>query len=89
MQAQVLNLLKELQSEFGLTYIFISHDLSVVKFMSDRIIVMNRGKIEEVGTADTIYRHPQQPYTRQLISAIPVGTLDRIRERQQQREISA
>ncbi len=88
-QAQVLNLLKELQSEFGLTYIFISHDLSVVKFMSDRIIVMNRGKIEEVGTAENIYRHPQQAYTRQLISAIPVGTLDRIRERQQQREISA
>ena len=88
-QAQVLNLLKELQSEFGLTYIFISHDLSVVKFMSDRIIVMNRGKIEEVGTADTIYRHPQQPYTRQLIAAIPVGTLDRIRERQEQRGLSA
>jgi len=88
-QAQVLNLLKELQSEFGLTYIFISHDLSVVKFMSDRIVVMNRGRIEEVGTAENIYRHPQQAYTRQLISAIPVGTLDRIRERQQQREISA
>lgn len=84
-QAQVLNLLKELQSEFGLTYIFISHDLSVVKFMSDRIIVMNRGKIEEVGTADEIYRQPQQPYTRQLISAIPVGSLDRIRERQMRR----
>ncbi len=88
-QAQVLNLLKELQSEFGLTYIFISHDLSVVKFMSDRIVVMNRGKIEEVGTADTIYRHPQQPYTRQLIAAIPIGTLDRIRERQEQRGLSA
>jgi len=84
-QAQVLNLLKELQSEFGLTYIFISHDLSVVKFMSDRIIVMNRGKIEEIGTADTIYRKPQTAYTRQLISAIPVGSIDRIRERQQQR----
>ncbi|MBW4539918.1 MAG: ABC transporter ATP-binding protein [Myxacorys chilensis ATA2-1-KO14] len=88
-QAQVLNLLKELQSEFGLTYIFISHDLSVVKFMSDRIIVMNRGKIEEVGTSDSIYLHPQQPYTRQLISAIPLGTLDRIRERQLHRGLSA
>ena len=88
-QAQVLNLLKELQSEFGLTYIFISHDLSVVKFMSDRIVVMNRGKIEEIGTADAIYRRPQQPYTRQLIAAIPVGTLDRIRERQEQRGLSA
>lgn len=84
-QAQVLNLLKELQSEFGLTYIFISHDLSVVKFMSDRIIVMNRGKIEEIGTADTIYTKPQTPYTRQLISAIPIGSLDRIRERQEYR----
>jgi peptide/nickel transport system ATP-binding protein len=88
-QAQVLNLLKELQSEFGLTYIFISHDLSVVKFMSDRIIVMNRGKIEEVGTSDSIYLKPQQAYTRQLISAIPLGTLDRIRERQFQRGLSA
>ncbi|MGG6266897.1 ABC transporter ATP-binding protein [Leptolyngbya sp. AN03gr2] len=84
-QAQVLNLLKELQSEFGLTYVFISHDLSVVKFMSDRIIVMNRGKIEEIGTSDTIYRKPKTLYTRQLISAIPIGSLDRIRERQQQR----
>jgi peptide/nickel transport system ATP-binding protein len=88
-QAQVLNLLKELQAEFGLTYIFISHDLSVVKFMSDRIIVMNRGKIEELGSADSIYRHPQKPYTQQLISAIPVGTLDRIRERQMHRGLSA
>lgn len=70
-QAQVLNLLKELQSEFNLTYIFISHDLSVVKFMSDRIIVMNQGKIEETGTAEEIYRHPQQAYTRQLIASIP------------------
>ncbi|CAN1212372.1 ABC transporter ATP-binding protein [Tumidithrix helvetica PCC 7403] len=73
-QAQVLNLLKELQAEFGLTYIFISHDLSVVKFMSDRIVVMNKGKIEEMGAADAIYNHPQQPYTQTLIDAIP--TLD-------------
>lgn len=87
-QAQVLNLLKELQAEFDLTYIFISHDLSVVKFMSDRIMVMNRGHIEEIGPSEGIYRHPKQDYTRQLISAIPVGTLDRIRERQAQRGIS-
>ncbi|NJN73765.1 MAG: ABC transporter ATP-binding protein [Limnothrix sp. RL_2_0] len=72
-QAQVLNLLKELQTEFQLTYIFISHDLSVVKFMGDRIIVMNKGKIEEMGTAEQIYRDPQQNYTRQLIAAIPKG----------------
>jgi peptide/nickel transport system ATP-binding protein len=81
-QAQVLNLLKELQSEFDLTYIFISHDLSVVKFMSDRIIVMNKGQIEEIGSSESIYRRPQQEYTQKLISAIPVGNLDRIRERQ-------
>jgi peptide/nickel transport system ATP-binding protein len=74
-QAQVLNLLKELQSEFNLTYIFISHDLSVVKFMSDRIIVMNQGKIEETGTAEEIYRYPKQAYTRQLIASIPSGNI--------------
>jgi peptide/nickel transport system ATP-binding protein len=84
-QAQVLNLLKELQAEFGLTYIFISHDLSVVKFMSDRIMVMNQGQIEEIGPADQIYEAPQQAYTQQLIAAIPVGSLDRIRTRQAQR----
>lgn len=72
-QAQVLNLLKELQEEFKLTYIFISHDLSVVKFMSDRIMVMNQGKLEEIGPAETIYRSPQQPYTQQLIASIPSG----------------
>jgi peptide/nickel transport system ATP-binding protein len=70
-QAQVLNLLKELQAEFGLTYIFISHDLGVVKFMSDRIMVMNKGEIVELGTAESIYSNPQQPYTQRLISAIP------------------
>lgn len=81
-QAQVLNLLKELQSEFNLTYIFISHDLSVVEFMSDRIIVMNKGKIEEIGSAQTIYRQPQKDYTRQLIAAIPSGSLERIQQQQ-------
>lgn len=74
-QAQVLNLLKELQSDFGLTYIFISHDLSVVKFMSDRIIVMNKGKIEEIDTAEEIYRNPKTDYTRNLIASIPTGGL--------------
>ena len=72
-QAQVLNLLKELQQEFQLTYIFISHDLSVVKFMSDRILVMNEGRIVEVGTSENIYRHPKEEYTRKLIAAIPRG----------------
>ncbi len=84
-QAQVLNLLKELQEEFHLTYIFISHDLSVVKFMSDRIMVMNQGKIEEMGPAETIYRQPQQDYTQKLIASIPSGTLERIKQLQSQR----
>lgn len=88
-QAQVLNLLKELQDEFQLTYIFISHDLSVVKFMSDRIMVMNKGKIEEIGPAERVYRQPQQDYTRQLIASIPTGTIERIRELQGSRSISA
>ena len=81
-QAQVLNLLKELQSEFNLTYIFISHDLSVVKFMSDCIMVMNKGCIEELGPADRIYDAPDREYTKQFIRAIPVGSLERIRELQ-------
>jgi peptide/nickel transport system ATP-binding protein len=75
-QAQVLNLLKELQGEFQLTYIFISHDLSVVKFMSDRIMVMNRGKIEEIGDAEEIYANPEKDYTRKLIASIPKGFED-------------
>jgi peptide/nickel transport system ATP-binding protein len=70
-QAQVLNLLKELQGEFGLTYIFISHDLSVVKFMSDRIMVMNQGQVEEVGSASQIIENPQTEYTQKLIASIP------------------
>jgi peptide/nickel transport system ATP-binding protein len=80
-QAQVLNLLKELQQEFQLTYIFISHDLSVVKFMSDRILVMNQGKIVESGTAESIYLQPKQEYTRKLIAAIPTGNPERIKNR--------
>ena len=72
-QAQVLNLLNELKNDFGLTYIFISHDLSVVKFISDRIAVMNKGKIEEIGFADDIYHHPKKEYTQRLIEAVPKG----------------
>ncbi|XLQ11969.1 MAG: ABC transporter ATP-binding protein [cyanobacterium endosymbiont of Epithemia adnata isolate EadnSB Bon19] len=70
-QAQVLNLLKDLQDELQLTYIFISHDLSVVRFMSDRIMVMNQGKIEELASADTIVNSPSKEYTRKLINSIP------------------
>ena len=74
-QAQVLNLLLELREKYQLTYIFISHDLSVVKFMSDRMIVMNGGKIEEMGWPEDIYQKPQQAYTRRLIEAIPRGLI--------------
>lgn len=80
-QAQVLNLLIHLREEFKFTYIFISHDLSVVKFMSDRMVVMNKGKIEEMGAADEIYNNPQQDYTKRLINAIPKGELEHIRQR--------
>ena len=79
-QAQVLNLLDELKKEFGLTYIFISHDLSVVKYMSDRMVVMQKGKIEEMGDADEIYNNPKTPYTKKLINAIPEGKLEDIKK---------
>ena len=72
-QAQVLNLLIELRQKMDFTCIFISHDLSVVKFISDRMVVMNKGKIEEIGVADDIYNHPQKAYTQKLIEAIPKG----------------
>lgn len=72
-QAQVLNLLNELKSEFDFTYIFISHDLSVVKYMSDQLLVMNNGQIEEKGDADAIYKNPKTAYTQKLIEAIPKG----------------
>ncbi|QQX77495.1 MULTISPECIES: ABC transporter ATP-binding protein [Aequorivita] len=72
-QAQVLNLLNELKNDFGFTYIFISHDLAVVKYMSDQLLVMNKGKIEELGDADEIYENPQTTYTKKLIEAIPKG----------------
>jgi peptide/nickel transport system ATP-binding protein len=78
-QAQVLNLLNELKQEFKFTYIFISHDLSVVKFMSDRMVVMQKGKIEEMGDPDEIYANPQSEYTRRLIDSIPKGAIDRFR----------
>ena len=80
-QAQVLNLLLRLRKKYSFTYIFISHDLSVVKFMSDRMMVMNKGKIEEIDAADVIHHHPQKAYTQQLIAAIPKGDLESIRQR--------
>jgi len=72
-QAQVLNLLNELKENFGFTYIFISHDLAVVKYMSDQVLVMNKGKIEELADADILYENPQKEYTKKLIAAIPKG----------------
>jgi len=72
-QAQVLNLLNELKENFGFTYIFISHDLAVVKYMADQLLVMNNGKIEELGEADEIYANPKKAYTQKLIKAIPKG----------------
>lgn len=75
-QAQVLNLLNDLKKEFRFTCIFISHDLSVVRYISDRIMVMNQGKIEETGNAEDIYIHPTSPYTRKLIESIPKGLVE-------------
>lgn len=72
-QAQVLNLLNELKDTFGFTYIFISHDLAVVKYMSDQLLVMNKGHVEELDDADIIYNHPKKEYTKKLINAIPKG----------------
>jgi peptide/nickel transport system ATP-binding protein len=72
-QAQVLNLLNKLKDQYRFTYIFISHDLSVVKYMADQLLVMNEGKIEEIGEADEVFSNPQKPYTKRLINAIPDG----------------
>lgn len=85
-QAQVLNLLKDLQEKRGLTYIFISHDLSVVKFMADMMAVMNEGKIVEFGPAEAIYANPKEEYTRKLINATPRDDLEHIDQRQAERQ---
>jgi len=85
-QAQVLNLLNKLKQEFGITYIFITHDLAVARFMADRVLVMNAGKIVETGTAEEIYNNPQHPYTRTLLAAIPKGEIADITRAQAKRE---
>jgi oligopeptide transport system ATP-binding protein len=84
-QAQILNLLKDLQRDFGLTYLFISHDLAVVRTMSDEIAVMNQGKLVEVGHAEQVYSHPKDEYTKALFTAVPVPDPRRQRERKAER----
>ena len=84
-QAQILNLLKDLQAEFGLAYLFIAHDLAVVRSMSDRIAVMNRGKIVEEGAAEEVYSNPQDPYSQALLAAVPIPDPRRMRERRAER----
>ena len=81
-QAQVLNLMKEIQKELNLTYLFIAHDLSVVQYMSDRIMVMYLGKIVEVADSRALYEEPLHPYTRALLSAIPVADIHTTKKRQ-------
>jgi ABC-type oligopeptide transport system ATPase subunit len=84
-QAQILNLLKDLQVEFGLAYLFIAHDLAVVRTMSDRIAVMNRGKIVEEGPAEEVYSNPKDPYSQALLAAVPIPDPRRMRERRAER----
>ena len=80
-QAQVLNMLKELQEEMGLTYLFIAHDLSVVKYISDRVIVMYLGTMVEFADSEELYAHPLHPYTQVLLSSIPVADPKLVREK--------
>ncbi len=84
-QAQIINLLKDLQQEFGLAYLFIAHDLAVVRSVSDRIAVMHRGTIVETGTAEEVYSNPKQEYTKALIASVPVPDPDRMRYRKEER----
>ena len=84
-QAQILNLLKDLQRDFGLTYLFIAHDLAVVRTMSDWIAVMNRGKLVEIGPAEQVYTNAQDAYTKALLAAVPVPDPRAMKERKVER----
>jgi oligopeptide transport system ATP-binding protein len=84
-QAQILNLLKDLQRDFGLTYLFIAHDLAVVRTMSDRIAVMNRGRLVEIGSAEEVYATPKDEYTRALLAAVPVPDPRAMKQRKVER----
>jgi oligopeptide transport system ATP-binding protein len=84
-QAQILNLLKDLQRDFGLTYLFIAHDLAVVRAMSDRIAVMNRGKLVEIGPAEELYGNPKDDYTKALLSAVPIPDPRAMKQRRLER----
>ncbi len=84
-QAQILNLLKDLQAEFGLAYLFVAHDLAVVRAVSDDIAVMNKGKIVEAGPSEQVYNNPRDEYTKALLAAVPVPDPHRMRERKEER----
>jgi oligopeptide transport system ATP-binding protein len=84
-QAQIINLLKDLQQEFGLTYLFIAHDLAVVRSVSDRIAVMHNGRLVEIGEAEQVYSSPREPYTQALLTAVPIPDPRKMRERREQR----
>ena len=87
-QAQVLNLLADLQDEFGLTYVFVSHDLSVVRYIADEVMVISKGEAVEQGPREAVFANPTHPYTRQLFAATPVTTVASIRARVAQRNMS-
>ncbi|AQS48425.1 MULTISPECIES: dipeptide ABC transporter ATP-binding protein [Thioclava] len=85
-QAQVLNLLKDLQDEFDLSYIFVSHDLSVVRYFADEVMVMNAGEVVEYASRDQIFANPQHEYTKTLLAATPIADVEKIRERVERRK---
>jgi dipeptide transport system ATP-binding protein len=87
-QAQVLNLLADLQDEFGLTYVFVSHDLSVVRYIADDVMVISKGEAVEQGTREAIFAAPQHSYTRQLFAATPVTDVAAIRTRVERRRLA-